>query len=185
MSIKPRLARFNQKTCVLCAACLPASLITHVPIYELHERWHWSLHLWRNFSMSLNSHRHYLFNHSSKLWINKQKIKYFDIRCNYEKNVLNGRSVWLNELGSYLTTHTSLSPIRHGFVPRFVNYKTGCTRLADASDKSYQLLAHGRWFSPGTPSSSTIKTVRHDTAEILLKVSLKHQKSYQSIKIVN
>jgi hypothetical protein len=36
------------------------------------------------------------------------------------------------------------------------------------------LLAHGRWFSP---DSSTTKTGRHDTAEILLKVTLKHQKS--------
>ena len=34
---------------------------------------------------------------------------------------------WLNELGSwiYLTTHTSLSPIRHGFTHGFVNYKKG------------------------------------------------------------
>jgi hypothetical protein len=32
----------------------------------------------------------------------------------------------------------------------------GCTQLAAASDKAYQLLAHGRWFSPGTPTSSTI-----------------------------
>jgi hypothetical protein len=38
------------------------------------------------------------------------------------------------------------------------------------------LLAHGRWFSPGTPASSTTKTGRHDIAEILLKVALKHQK---------
>jgi hypothetical protein len=30
-----------------------------------------------------------------------------------------------------------------------------CTRLAAASDKVYQLLAHGWWFSPGTPASST------------------------------
>jgi hypothetical protein len=70
----------------------------------------------------------------------------------------------------YLTTHTSLSPIRRGFVPGFVNYKKGCTRLAAASDKVYQLLSHGRWFSPGTPASSTTKTDRHDKAEILLKV---------------
>jgi hypothetical protein len=35
----------------------------------------------------------------------------------------------------------------HGFAPGFVNYKKGCTRLATASDKVYQLLAHGRWFS--------------------------------------
>jgi hypothetical protein len=41
-----------------------------------------------------------------------------------------------------------------------------------ASDKVYQLLAHGRWFSPGTPTSSTAKTGRHDIAEILLKVRL-------------
>ena len=52
-----------------------------------------------------------------------------------------------------------------------------CTRLA--SDKVYQLLAQGRWFSPGTPASPTTKTGRHDTAEILLNVALKHQKSNQ------
>jgi hypothetical protein len=34
-----------------------------------------------------------------------------------------------------LTTHTSLSPIWRGFVPGFVNYKKGCTRLAATSDK--------------------------------------------------
>jgi hypothetical protein len=34
-------------------------------------------------------------------------------------------------------------------------------------------------FSPGTPASSTNKTGRHDIAEILLKVVLKHQKSNQ------
>ena len=50
-----------------------------------------------------------------------------------------------------LTTHTSLSSIPHGFAPGFVNYKKGCTRLAATSDKVYQLLAHGRWFSPGYP----------------------------------
>jgi hypothetical protein len=77
----------------------------------------------------------------------------------------------------YLTTHTSLSPIRRGFEPGFVNYKKGCSRLAAASDKVDQLLAHGRWFSPGTLASSTIKTGCHDIAEILLKVVLKHQKN--------
>jgi hypothetical protein len=49
------------------------------------------------------------------------------------------------------------------------------------------LLANGRWFSPGTPASSTTKTghhdMGHDIAEILLKVALKHQKSkYKKIK---
>ena len=71
-----------------------------------------------------------------------------------------------------LTTHTNLSPIRRGFVPGFVNYKTVWTRLAAAIDQVYQLLSDGRWFSPGTLASSTIKTGRHDIAEILLKVEL-------------
>ena len=75
------------------------------------------------------------------------------------------------------TTRYRLSPIRRGFAPSFVNYKKGCTRLAAASDKVYQLLAHGRWFTPNTPTSSTTKTGRHDIAELLLKVALKHQKS--------
>ena len=44
--------------------------------------------------------------------------------------------------------------------------------MAAVSDKVYQLLAHGRWFSPGAPASSTTKTGRHDIAEILLKVAL-------------
>jgi hypothetical protein len=62
--------------------------------------------------------------------------------------------------------------MRRGFTPDFVNYKKGCTRLAAASDKVYQLLAHGRWFSLGTPASSTTKTGCHDIVEILLKVAL-------------
>jgi hypothetical protein len=81
----------------------------------------------------------------------------------------------------YLTTHTSLSPIRRGFSPGFVNYKKGALDSA-ASDKVYQLFAHGRWFSPGTPASSTTKTGCHDIAEILLKVALKH-KNIESTQI--
>jgi hypothetical protein len=72
----------------------------------------------------------------------------------------------------YIITHTSLSLIQRGFATSFVNYKKGWTRLAAASDKVYQLLAHGRWFSPGTPASSTTKTGSHDIAEILLEVAL-------------
>jgi hypothetical protein len=33
--------------------------------------------------------------------------------------------------------------------------------------------------SPGTPASFTTKTGRHDIAEILLKLALKHQNSNQ------
>jgi hypothetical protein len=46
-----------------------------------------------------------------------------------------------------------------------------------SSDKVYQLLAHGRWFSPGTPASSTTKAGRHDIAESCVK----HNKSNQII----
>jgi hypothetical protein len=53
--------------------------------------------------------------------------------------------------------------------------------LAAASDKAYQLLAHDRWFSPGTPASSTTKTGRHDTAEILLKMALNTINQIKSI----
>jgi hypothetical protein len=52
-------------------------------------------------------------------------------------------------------------------------------------DKVYQLRAHGQWLSPGTPTSSTTRTGCHDIAEILLKVSLKHQKSYKNVFVHN
>jgi hypothetical protein len=52
---------------------------------------------------------------------------------------------------------------------RFILYFFHVDRI---SDEVYQLLAQGRWFSPGTPASSTTKTGRHDIAEILLKVVL-------------
>ena len=55
---------------------------------------------------------------------------------------------------------------------RFSKLQKGCTPLAAASDQVYQLHAHCRWFSPGTPASSTTKFGCHDIAEILLKVTL-------------
>ena len=68
--------------------------------------------------------------------------------------------------------------MRRGIASGFVNYKKGCTRYT--SDTVYQLLANGQWFSPGTLASSTTKSGRHDIAEILMKVALKHQKSNQN-----
>jgi hypothetical protein len=44
------------------------------------------------------------------------------------------------------------------------------------------LLAQGRWFSSGTPASSTIITGCHDITEILLEVALKQQKSNQNLE---
>jgi hypothetical protein len=63
---------------------------------------------------------------------------------------------------------------------RLCKLQKGCTRLAAASDKVYQLFAHGRWFSLGTPASSTNKTGRHDIAEILLKVPLNTINQFKS-----
>jgi hypothetical protein len=47
---------------------------------------------------------------------------------------------------------------------------------------SKELLAHGRWFSPGTPASSTTKTGRHDIAEILMKVALNNKNQSNQIQ---
>jgi hypothetical protein len=52
------------------------------------------------------------------------------------------------------------------------------------SDKVYQLLAHGRWFSPVTPASSTTKTGRHDIAEMFLKVALNTKNQSKIIIII-
>ena len=58
---------------------------------------------------------------------------------------------------------------------RLCKLHKGRTRLEAASDKVYQLPAHGRWFPP---ASSTTKTGRHDIAEILLS-GVKLNKSHQ------
>ena len=55
---------------------------------------------------------------------------------------------------------------------RLCKLQKGVHSTRSASEKAYQFLTHGRWFSPGTSASSTSKTVRHDIAEILLKVAL-------------
>jgi len=45
------------------------------------------------------------------------------------------------------------------------------------------MFAHGRWFFPGTPASSTTKTGRHDIAEILLKLALNTKNQIKSSKM--
>ena len=67
---------------------------------------------------------------------------------------------------------------------RFCKLQKRCTRLAAASDKVYQLLPQGWWFSTGTTASSTTKTGRHDIAEILLKVALNTKIQIQLYKIM-
>jgi hypothetical protein len=67
-------------------------------------------------------------------------------------------------------TRRGLEPTIYRTPGEHANYYT--TDAVVFSDKVYQLLAHGRWFSLGTPASSTTKTGRHDIAEIVLKVAL-------------
>ena len=45
-------------------------------------------------------------------------------------------------------------------------------------DNVCQLLATGRWFSPGTVVSSTNKTDSHDITEIMLKVDINQKLHY-------
>ena len=74
----------------------------------------------------------------------------------------------------YLTTHTSLSPIRRGFAPGFVNYKKGCNGLAATSDKVYQLLAHDQ-----LPEFTLvlIRSSRHLNSPLVLIRSSRHMNS--------
>jgi hypothetical protein len=66
---------------------------------------------------------------------------------------------------------------------RLCKLQKGCTPLDAASDTVYQLLAHGLWFSLGTPVSSTNKTGCHDIAEILLKVALNTNNQINQIRL--
>ena len=68
---------------------------------------------------------------------------------------------------------------------RLCKLQKGCIRLAAASDKVYQLLAHGRWFSSGTPASSTTKTGRHDITTILLKMAFNTKNQIKSNQNLN
>jgi len=52
--------------------------------------------------------------------------------------------------------------------------KKSCTRLAAASDKVYQLIAHGRWFSPGTPDTSTTSLY----CDSIYSIRVKHANNY-------
>jgi hypothetical protein len=42
------------------------------------------------------------------------------------------------------------------------------------------VVTYGRWFSSGTPASSTTKTGHHDMTEILLKVALNTKNQIKS-----
>jgi hypothetical protein len=65
-------------------------------------------------------------------------------------------------LNATFSNISAISVVEEAGVPGENRITKRVTRLEAASDKVYQLLVHGRWFSPGTPASSTT-----DIAEIL------------------
>jgi hypothetical protein len=85
-------------------------------------------------------------------------IHYFVLTC-----------LWFLKIG--FTTTCAISAYHHWsfeLEPR----SSRCELDTTLCDKVYQWLAAVRWFSPGTPVSSTNKTDRHDITEILLKVPI-------------
>ena len=77
------------------------------------------------------------------------------------------RQSWSWSYGSWIYNY--LSPLTLWVWTPFI---ARCTRCNILCDNVCQWLVTGRWFSQSTPVSSTNKTVRHDIAEILLKVAL-------------
>ena len=76
----------------------------------------------------------------------------------------------------YLTTHTSLSPIRREFAPGFVDYKKGALESQVIEFTSCLPMVGG------SPASSTTNTGRHEIAEVLLKVALNTKNQIKSEK---
>jgi hypothetical protein len=106
---------------------------------------------WRHFGILC------LFCNSQGICVSREEIFLISSLCSYKSCKPITKTAWVRN--------------------RLCILQKGCTRLSDASDKVYQLLAHGRWFSLGTPASSTTKTGRHDFAES----GVKHQKSINKI----
>jgi hypothetical protein len=71
--------------------------------------------------------------------------------------------IWKNWLNSHNENNTFILKIL---------YELQTVLGITLCDYACQWLATGRWFSPGTPVSSTNKTYRYDITEILLNVAL-------------
>ena len=83
----------------------------------------------------------------------------------YSKNFISS-NFWDpgGSISSVVGSNNSYKPITNTVWVRaqLCKLQKRCTRLAAASDKVYQLVARGRWFSPGTPASSTfLKLCEH------------------------
>jgi hypothetical protein len=88
-------------------------------------------------------------------------------RNNADGDLLKWISRWAFDLGfCSIQKHQNESHRLSTVKVELVNFTTSLC------DKVCQWLARDRWFSPGTPVSSTNKIDRHDITEILLKVAL-------------
>ena len=98
-------------------------------------------------------------------WTGKGQIKV------YQPSLFDKGLSWTRSYGSWIYEYLCnqfLSPLT---LRVRIPFRRG---VLDTSlcDKFCQWLATGRWFSPGTPVSSTNKTDHHNINEILLKVAL-------------
>ena len=142
----------------------------------------WSVLLVEEIRVPGENHQHegirlYYFFYKRRKKISKYhfKNKIIDIL-----NILRPTRLWNNaQIPSSYKPITNTAWVR----AQLCKLQKGCTRLAAASDKVYQLLAQSRWFSSGTSASSTTKAGRHDRAEILLKVALNTKIQIQIPKI--
>ena len=98
------------------------------------------------------------------------------VKFKYILNIQNffwGGLSWPRSYGSwtynYLSNHC-LSPL---LLWVRISIRERCITVCN---KDGQWLAIGRYFSPGSPITSTNKTAHHDIAEILLKVALGNTK---------
>ena len=85
-----------------------------------------------------------------------------------------GRELWSSvRLSSSCSTSGTCHVTSVGDTSLDHNHNCKCYTWPELSFVTFNFsIARGRWFSPGTPASSTTKTGRHDIAEILLKVAL-------------
>jgi hypothetical protein len=89
--------------------------------------------------------------------------------------------IW-NVIGTTLSSHMECD-----WHNTFESYKCDWQNISESycdttiGDQVCQWLTSDLWFSLGTPVSSTNKTDRHDTTEILLKVALNTINHHQPI----
>jgi hypothetical protein len=70
------------------------------------------------------------------------------------------------------TAMPQVTPIQRRLSSTTVAAASAYNKDTTFSDKVFQSIGTGRWFSPATPVSSINKTDHHDKTEILLKVAL-------------